>query len=172
VTSILRSVKYIIAFANPGFDRLVASWFLASDKGNLVTSRWADAANQYWSSPNAPSRLVDYRLAKWITLAWPEIWFTKPVRESLRFYPYYWFHYLFRHLYERDQRFRSAWDATPKFTADVPHAALRRGLCNTVNGALRRDIDQRSSPLYKLNWRVEERNIKPGSVLHYLYQTL
>lgn len=160
------------AFANPGIDRLVSSWFLASDGGSYITSRWADAANRYWSSPNAPTRLVQNRLAKWATVSWPEIWFTKPMREWFRLYPYYWFHYLFRHLYEQDERFRSSWDATPKFAADVPHAALRHGLSNTIDDALRRDVDQRRSPLYKLNWRVEERKVQHDSVLHYLYQTL
>lgn len=160
------------AFASPGADRLLSSWFLASKRGNYVTSRWADASNQYWSGPGAPTWLVQHRLAKYATLLWPEIWFVKPMREWLRLYPYYWFHYLFRHLYQRDERFRSAWDAVPKFTADVPHAALRRGLSNTIDDALRSDIERRRSPLYKLNWRIEERKIKRDSVLHYLYQTL
>jgi hypothetical protein len=160
------------AFRNPGPDRLLSSWFLASYKDNYISSRWADGANRYWSGPTAPTRLVGSRLAGWTTVLRPDVWFSKPVKEWLGLYPYFWFHYLFSYLCEQDERFKAEWNAVPVFAADVPHTALRKGLNKPIDSSFRQEIDQGSSPLYKLNWRLGEEVIKRDSILHYLYQTL
>ena len=159
------------AFANPGPDRLLSSWFLASEQEHYVTARWASAANAYWSGPTAPRRLVGYRTARWATRLLPDLWFRAPAR-MLRIYPYYWFHYLFNHLYDLDQQFRAGWDATPKFPADVPHAAHRHGLTRPIQPWLRQEIDRKVAPLYKLNWRIDETPMGEGSAVQYLYRSL
>lgn len=41
------------AFANPGPDRLLASWFLAAAPGNALLSRWAARALRYWRGRSA-----------------------------------------------------------------------------------------------------------------------
>jgi hypothetical protein len=160
------------AFRNPGPDRLLASWFLAADKDSYIAGRWADASNRYWSGQKVPTRLFGSRLAGWATVLWPDVWFTKPVKEWLGLYPYFWFHYLFRYLCAQDARFRAAWNAVPGFAANVPHGALCKGLNTPIDASFKREIDQGISPLYKLNWRVDEKSIGNDSVLHYLYQTL
>jgi FkbM family methyltransferase len=37
------------AFANPGPDRLISSWFLVASPNNTIVSIWSDAVRQYWS---------------------------------------------------------------------------------------------------------------------------
>lgn len=36
------------AFDRPGPDRMLASWFLAAEKGSLIIARWREAALRYW----------------------------------------------------------------------------------------------------------------------------
>ncbi len=43
-----------LAFVNPGPDRVVASWFLASEQGNPLTRSWASAANEYLKTVTKP----------------------------------------------------------------------------------------------------------------------
>src|SRR5215469_4033633 len=45
------------AFARPGEDRLLSTWFLAAAPGNLLVSRWAARAVRYW---RARERSTDY----------------------------------------------------------------------------------------------------------------
>lgn len=37
------------AFANPGPDRLVSTWFIAAEKGAYIIDRWREASWAYWS---------------------------------------------------------------------------------------------------------------------------
>jgi len=156
------------AFRNPGADRLLSSWFLAAAPQSYIANTWADAANRYWSGPTPPKRVLGPRF----TAHTPRLWLSKPVKEWLRIYPYYWFHYLFRELYGRDPRFRDLWDQVPERAAGEPHAALRKGLHNPIDDSFRREIDQGAVPLYKLNWRAGENATSPDCVLQYLYRTL
>jgi len=38
------------AFANPGPDRLISSWFLAAEPHSRIVSIWATAVENYWSA--------------------------------------------------------------------------------------------------------------------------
>jgi hypothetical protein len=52
----------------------------------------------------------------WRTLA-EQYWAQRSARHA-----YFWLHYLFADAYEADANFRKIWDATPKISADGPHA--------------------------------------------------
>ena len=36
------------AFARPGLDRMLSTWFLAAEKGAYIVERWRDASWEYW----------------------------------------------------------------------------------------------------------------------------
>lgn len=42
------------AFARPGPDRLVSSWFLASERDNPLTLEWRERVREYWQDRDAP----------------------------------------------------------------------------------------------------------------------
>lgn len=78
-------------FSRPGPDRLVSSWFIASQPGSAVLGRLLEEAKLYWSDgkDKAP--------------------------------PYFWFHYLFEYLCAFDREFREAWAGVPRISADPLH---------------------------------------------------
>lgn len=44
------------AFDRPGPDRMIASWFLAAEKGSVIVGRWRDAAWRYWQGRTEPDQ--------------------------------------------------------------------------------------------------------------------
>jgi Capsular polysaccharide synthesis protein len=156
------------AFSNPGPDRMLSSWFLASEPRGPAISSWASAAQWYWGDGAPTRKMPSVRLSVAATRAAPTLWFTPAVRSWLGVYPYHWLHYLFRRIYDHNPAVRTVWDATPKFSADIPHAALRKGLASPVDNEFRRAVDERQAPLYKLNWRRGDA-AGPDSVLWHLY---
>ncbi|HEV2739199.1 MAG TPA: capsular polysaccharide synthesis protein [Candidatus Elarobacter sp.] len=41
------------AFAKPGPDRMISSWFLAAAPGNVLVKRWAERTRAYWTGRSA-----------------------------------------------------------------------------------------------------------------------
>ena len=41
-------VQDFFAFANPGPDRMLSSWFLAADHDSIIVKRWQEAVHDYW----------------------------------------------------------------------------------------------------------------------------
>ncbi len=107
------------AFAYDGQTRPLASWFLAAGQGSLLANRWADRMDLYWASPHeyapdpgGPKLLDGDPIA--------EMRLDDPVPSRQR--PYFWMHYLFYYLLERDGDFRRAWEACTKLGAPQAHA--------------------------------------------------
>ena len=48
-----RMVNGFFAFSRPGQDRMISTWFLASEKGGYLVNRWRDASCAYWLGRNA-----------------------------------------------------------------------------------------------------------------------
>jgi hypothetical protein len=42
--------KGFFAFARPGPDRMISTWFLAAEKGAYIVEKWREAAWSYWTS--------------------------------------------------------------------------------------------------------------------------
>ncbi len=61
------------------------------------------------------------------------------------------------------------WNLTPKISADIPHRLqLYAGLLNPLTEEIKSEIDNRISPVYKLDWRIEPAQKKEATVLDYL----
>jgi hypothetical protein len=60
-----------------------ASWFIASEKGSYIISRWKTKCDEYWQNRNECDR-------------------------------YNWMDFLFRDLYESDDKFRDLWNQVPR----------------------------------------------------------
>lgn len=129
------------AFEKPGPDRPLSTWFLAATTNNMMMSKWYRAVERFWSVERSPYGAIPDNPAMAVE-TWPD-----------RF-PYFWFHYLFQALVDRDPEFAAAWAACRKRSADAPHAlqaALAKGAGSNPGHAARLAT---SAPVHKLNWRA------------------
>jgi hypothetical protein len=167
------------AFGSPGVDRPLSSWFLASRRGSRLTSRFCEEVNAYWRNHRFSRRdrglgrniaeRVEYHLkrSRHESLQFRILF---DLMRSLRVYPYFWFHYLFAGLLRRDEGCRKVWTATRDFPAEIPHRLQEGGPLGSLSDRLKREIDERRSPLYKLQW--DDRLADPirGSAQEYLLE--
>jgi FkbM family methyltransferase len=129
------------AFEKPGPDRPLSSWFLAATTNNMMLSKWCRQVERFWSVERSPYDAIPDNPVMAVE-TWPD-----------RF-PYFWFHYLFQALVDRDPEFAAAWAACRKWSADAPHAlqaALAEEAGLDVGHAARLAAN---APVHKLNWRA------------------
>ncbi len=161
------------AFSKPNKNRHIDNWFMASHKGCYLTERAAEASNDYWLRNRHLRRHHKSLTARVLTILQKNMfltrfWFSWPVRNVLKAYPYMWFPYLFTELVRTDKRFRRIWAETPKLSADLPHALQTMGMLEPLTGAAKNHIDGKKSPLYKLRWRFKQSRFTEATTLHYL----
>ena len=87
------------------------------------------------------------------------LWFSNFMLHRVRLYPYFWFHYLFAEVLRQDAACRSMWASSRRLSAGPPHKLQDFGLTREISPALQQDIDSRATPLYKLNWKLDEANL-------------
>ena len=159
------------AFERPGPDRMISSWFIAAAKYNYIIATYKNKVNTYWAGNPGMAFFESsrwYFLNKRLQRRGAQVWFSHFVYKLLKVYPYFWFHYLFEHIYLRGSQFRAMWDDTPKLSADGPHKLQTMGLFNQLNEIAKAEIDNKKSPVYKLTWKYEATAYKEGTVLDYL----
>jgi hypothetical protein len=88
----------------------------------------------------------------------------------LRAYPYFAFHYLFARLVEKDHVIRTIWDETVKVSASGPHTLQQHGMLSPLSAPLKKQIDEKEVPVYKLTWKYDHSRYSPNSSLFYLLQ--
>ncbi len=159
------------AFNRPGPDRMLSSWFLASEINNRITLTYRDTVNGYWESNPG---MVYFEDSEWGCLKGklkepePQMWFESFVTKILKVHPYFWFHYLFENLYLKDEEYKRLWDSTPNISADIPHRLQFAGLFSPLTGQVREEIDAKVAPLYKLTWKIDDLINWNGTVIEYL----
>ena len=168
------------AFANPGPDRLLSSWFLAAVHDNLLlvelhradVELWKE--NVYWNQNTRAGAFILRGLTSMLSrdVQRSRFWLSWPVRRLLGVHPYYQLNYVFNRLILSDQRCRDAWAAVKPFSADLPHRLQIFDQCGTGIDAAAADIAAGASPVYKLNWRVDPLSPYWAAVLEHLRATL
>jgi hypothetical protein len=185
------------AFQNPGCDRLISSWFLASTTNCRLTRVYRDAVNCYWRQNifvNQGTRLgkaIVRRLGSVLNVntSRTKFWFAAPVTKGLRVYPYYWFHYHLADIIRRDPLSREIWACRTRIPAaygwlggrttrggtDAPPETLRlkpssrfATLSAPLSNMWKAAIDNREIPVWKLSYKKLPDPPIPGSVLDYL----
>lgn len=165
------------AFDRPGRDRLAASWFLASPPEGHVVNAMREALIDYYLGHDLSDvgwrrvvrRGLDMALNQSVSTT--AAWFTPPL-PLLGISPYLSFHYLFNRLVRTDAEFAAIWARTVKVSADGPHSLDAHGFAMAPSPQLQAEIEQRTIPLYKLNWRIEPSTLAPDSTLNELLRTL
>jgi hypothetical protein len=82
---------------------------------------------------------------------------------------YFWFHYLFNDLYNSDIKFKKLWDLTSKISADEPHYLQSIGLTKKLSNQVKNHIDKIKTPIYKLNYKFDEKKYNKNCILSYLF---
>jgi len=184
------------AFEKPGPDRLLSSWFLASEPGCHLTLKYRDAVNAYWAdhrfaappskpaarAPRAPGDIVEQTgvrakaarhlrrlLSRNVFLT--RLWFSPLVSKGLGLCPYFWFHYLLAEVTRKDRLSRSIWDGRHRYSAHIPHRLQVAGLFEPVSDTLKSVIDRQEDPLYKLAWDGTHPGDCRGCTLEYLLES-
>lgn len=162
------------AFSRPTKDKLISSWFLASEKDGKFITRLKEETNGYWQDndfsfyqSNIILKVIGKLFQNRTTLDYlsgrfnrnvktTRHWFSFVIRRVFNVYPYFWLHYLANKLIEDDASCKKIWEAMPKISADLPHSLQHIGLEKPVTSELKQKIDDLESPVYKLNWRTKE----------------
>lgn len=137
------------AFARPGPDRPLSSWFLASSPGHLLFERWWEQVKRFWSVPrDQASTPGDPPPLDPVATVAPETAETDS-------HPYFWFHYLFDYLIDRDPDVARVWSQCAQVSAEAPHRL--QGLFAGAERPELRDVlaVALESPVHKLNWRAD-----------------
>lgn len=161
------------AFSRPAPDRVLSTWFLAAEHGNILSARLFGRMHSYWNSRifhNEERKLVVVALTRLLqgsarTRGW---WFSRPVTKWLGIHPYFAISYAFEKLIRDDPSCAEIWNRTPKVSAHPPHRPYRAGLLSPLSEELRSEIDHHDVPVYKTSWRVDDDKIPASSVLAYL----
>ena len=163
------------AFARPGPDRLLASWFMASDAHSYVALMMLRKLSRYLLRHAPASNRLAARVVGRVTRRLdrnpylPVLWFAFPLPQ-VGLKPYFAIHYMFARLVLTSRRFRRVWKRTPQVSADGPHS-LHAGFDRPPSRELLDDIRRRDTPVFKLNWRLDPEGLQPGSALNLLLAT-
>jgi hypothetical protein len=131
------------AFDKPGADRMISSWFIYASEDNYIVDLCHKKTVEFWE---------------------------KKYIDTVKTYEYFWFHYLFGDCYNIDTQFKQFWDKVPKKSADLPHYILSVGMFCKINKKIKKNIDSKKTPLYKLTYRGDFTQYNKRTVLYYLYK--
>ena len=160
-------------FEYPYHHRMIASWFISSDKNSYIIDVWYEAMLEYWR----------YRISNT-----DQFW-----QDGC------WVHRLFGECYNRDVKFKEIWDSTKRMgcssegvRGEGPHyfVPYEKHFYEDLTEETKNVIDSRIHPVYKLsyktntNWKnpnvrgihpLDEKiniNYLKGGTLDYLFETI
>ena len=164
--------SWILSYIDNGFfafeqdvdsELMIGSWFLYAEPHNYLINKWLESVVKYISNTSQ--------------IGLPRIKLTHDEwRARSDTVHYFWMHYIFKDLYDADDRFKQIWDSVrslkphlrTKEVHDIPNA-----LFTPLNDDIKSRIDSRSEHVYKL-WspnRVKYR-YSNQNVLSYLITSI
>ncbi|MDN2664295.1 capsular polysaccharide synthesis protein [Psychromonas sp. 14N.309.X.WAT.B.A12] len=164
-------------FDRPDKDRLMSSWFFASQAGCPITIKLHDLMEQYWikNDFNEPTEiqikittLLSRILNKKTTTT--KYWFNPMITKVLGITPYFALHYKFERLIAQDKTSKEIWDNTLKVSADTPHLVQRAGLFSTPTTSIKQKLKEADAPLYKLTWKYDHSNYEANTLLYHILE--
>lgn len=153
----------VFMFSEPARDKLTSNWFIASEAGAGCIDKLYARLTAYWIEADFPqqgrsaslvARFVNRCLVPVLGKKVAHVWLSPVVRNRLKIYPYFIFHYVVNQLYFEDRQFREQWDRVSKHSADGPHALKRLLEAGHDSSAIYKALGKRGlPPLFKLSWR-------------------
>jgi hypothetical protein len=161
------------AFRRPAPDRVISSWFLAAEPGNILARRLFNRMLDYWGrhALRSDERKVLVKAFTRLLRVSPQTrawWFSHLIRDWLAIGPYFGISYGFEKLVREDAECSRIWQRTPRVSAKAPHRLYNLGLLSPASAEVRSEIDRREVPVYKTTWRVKGIAAPSGSILEYL----
>lgn len=131
------------AFNKPYPNILLSNFFIYAEKDHYIINLWLNSTLNYYHNNN-------------------------------RAHTYLIHHYLFGELYKNNNKFKEIWDRVPVINAENygPHYFYKRGIHNKITNKIKKDIDNKITPLYKLTYKSEIPEFDENITLYYLYSTL
>jgi len=149
------------AFRNPGFDRMMSTWFLAAEKNNPILTTFRHAYFDVFRKTffiNKNRRIgnsLTHHLSPYFnkSIQSTQFWHSFFAKKVLRVYDYYFCHYTFNKIILENPKLAELWQETPVFEAAIPHVlqqlnSKRKDITRAIT-----DIENRVSPLYKFDRR-------------------
>ena len=170
----------------PGPDRPVSSWFPVAGKEcravdfcyskarQLLIKTLVYAQHARWLEKNKKSWLLGIISGLYKNYFLSHLKnrnLLLPTSENPRRGDYFWFHYLFGRLLERNDEFHQLWASTPKISADGPHFLQFTGILKPATARTDFIVKNKFSNVHKLNYRVTVPEDISGTVLDSLYRT-
>ena len=77
-------------------------------------------------------------------------------------------------MYNSDDQFREIWNKVPKLSANGygPHYLQEKGLFNFLTCEIKKDIDCKITPFYKLTYKCRFQEYNETKNIYYLYSTI
>jgi hypothetical protein len=167
----------IFMFYKPGRERIVTNWFIASEKNNIMLKMLYKALIEYWNNYNfrniaqPKTKLVKF-ISKFTNrkLDTTRIWFSPLFTRLLKLCPYMVYHFMFYKLLVEHNILKEKFYQMPKISAKHPHALNKYKLLEPLEKELKEIIDQKKTPLLKLDWKyVNDKEVPKKSNLDYLF---
>lgn len=165
------------AFHQPGRDRIMSNWFIASKKGCPISMKLYMLLKRYWvannfKKPNRLQRKIIKKISKILNLSdkTTKHWFNPIVTKLFNVYPYFVFHYMFERLVSTDPESKAIWQSTKKLSANPPHLIQRLGLFSLPTESTKKTINDNEIPLYKLTWKADYSKYFSDTLLYYLLE--
>lgn len=151
------------AFEGLRGGRMIASSFLAAEKGNLIPSCLLRALLNTFGKRHFTANQTRWGLKLRAALkpllglspSTTRLWFTPLFTDWLRLYPYFAFHYMFGKLALEDKQFARIWYNTPKLPGAELVKLKKAGKKGLFNDDLRQFITFGTSPAHKLVWQLD-----------------
>lgn len=151
------------AFRDPGPDRLMSNWFIAAEPDSIILERLREGfldffVSNHFSNQNTKlgKMALDFLGARWNTNPTSTVlWHSWLVRKVLRIYPYFIFHYTFNKLVLEDDECRRLWYGSRPFSAAPAHRLQELSQQRGGIELAKRLIECQTTPMHKLDWRVD-----------------
>nr|NQU93039.1 hypothetical protein [Bacteroidota bacterium] len=149
------------AFRNPGPDRLISTWFYASEKDNPILEKFYREyfaffqSTRFWNKNKRIGNSLTYRLNPFFDKSVKQslFWHSLFAKKILRVYPYYMQHYTFNKVILNNPECAEMWYSSRPFEADIPHVLQQLNREEKDLKKAIRDIDNNTSPVYKFDRR-------------------
>lgn len=170
----------IFLFQNPGRDRLISNWFIASEKKQEILVYLFEDLCAYWNSNNFINferkvmSSTEILLQKVLNrnLLFPMFWFNPIMTKLFRLRPYMVYHYRFYYLIRKNKAFRNQFNLMKRIDAIKAHLVQEIGQMNEINEEDIQKIKSIDAPLFKLNWQTVKGEIPKNSLLGYTLNNL
>ena len=153
---------------------IMANWFIAAKKNNLLIKKIKLELTKYWTKNNFIKNIFLKKLI--FKLISPilnfnkitaRLWLNPFVRKYIKVYPYQIFYFIFEKLISENKKYKQIWLKTPRLNKYIcwPNQSINK----KSNQFIMNKLEEEFIPLYKLDWRLaKDEKIKENTLIGYL----